>query len=525
MKYAFAALICLLMMTIAHTPIPAQTDLSDYQVITPENVLRLTEIARIGRGRFYDLAWSPDGTTLAAATETGVWLYDAQSVDLPPRLLLDAVLSTGVQLDYPPDGKTLVVYGERNLWVWDVPSYEVHHEITLARGDIVSVVGEDYLVNMGNELRRHYLHHPAIQDVILSSADVDICDAALSPDLEQIVVITDDETLTVLETLSGDPLDTVKILTFADYPEDFSICQSIFYPHYGQLFYSPNADYIAISTIYRIELYSVASRELYNLQGFATFATFSPHSRYFLSTGYFVGSTDDLRLRLSGFATLSHISSSAHSIVVPHVMAFSPDETQMAVGAGGLVRLDGADQYFGARHGVISHVLFPRVNNGHLYFYARNNGTFEPPSYALWRYNLWTEQEDYLATCEEITQDPSTGLIYCVVQQGFVIDDPFVRMVGINEAIPEVEATMWEDQLPAPLLSPNKQLVVATTYRSGLQQPGRLTIQLPNKETPLWEVAPSSNVVATHLSPDGRLLFVQTENSLVYVYAVPAKSP
>lgn len=34
---------------------------------------------RIGKARINEIAYSPDGTRIAAATRTGIWLYDARS--------------------------------------------------------------------------------------------------------------------------------------------------------------------------------------------------------------------------------------------------------------------------------------------------------------------------------------------------------------------------------------------------------------------------------------------------------------
>lgn len=39
-------------------------------------------IARLGKGRLFDLQYSPDGTRLAVATSAGVWVYDTITLDI-----------------------------------------------------------------------------------------------------------------------------------------------------------------------------------------------------------------------------------------------------------------------------------------------------------------------------------------------------------------------------------------------------------------------------------------------------------
>jgi WD40 repeat protein len=53
---------------------------ADLPVIAPENASGLTELARFGKGRIESIAWSPDGATFAVAGPTGVYLYDAATL-------------------------------------------------------------------------------------------------------------------------------------------------------------------------------------------------------------------------------------------------------------------------------------------------------------------------------------------------------------------------------------------------------------------------------------------------------------
>ena len=47
-------------------------------------------VARLGKGKIIDIAYSPDGTKLAVASSIGIWIYDAYSgaeVNLNPANL------------------------------------------------------------------------------------------------------------------------------------------------------------------------------------------------------------------------------------------------------------------------------------------------------------------------------------------------------------------------------------------------------------------------------------------------------
>src|SRR5262245_30688950 len=94
------------------------------QPISPDNAVRVTQLAMLGRGFITGLAWSPDGRTLAVASSVGVWLYDANTPDALPRLLEGH--TNGVNsIAFSPDGTTLAVGGGDNtVRLWDVASGE-----------------------------------------------------------------------------------------------------------------------------------------------------------------------------------------------------------------------------------------------------------------------------------------------------------------------------------------------------------------------------------------------------------------
>jgi hypothetical protein len=48
--------------------------------ISADNVTQVTELTRLGRGPIFEIAYSPDGSLLAVATSTGIYLHDNQDL-------------------------------------------------------------------------------------------------------------------------------------------------------------------------------------------------------------------------------------------------------------------------------------------------------------------------------------------------------------------------------------------------------------------------------------------------------------
>jgi WD40 repeat protein len=93
----------------------------DEAVISPENVQRLRLMAQFGHGRLNNLAWSPDGLSLAVASSTGIDLYDAGTLAQTAAIRSDAPV---FDLFFTSRAGTVVVVTETDAWpslyLWDL---------------------------------------------------------------------------------------------------------------------------------------------------------------------------------------------------------------------------------------------------------------------------------------------------------------------------------------------------------------------------------------------------------------------
>ena len=107
------------------------------EIITPENVSQVEELMRLGEGTIEEIAWSPDGTMLAAAGSIGIHLYDSQSLE---EIFFIESLSWLSSLAFAPNGATLAS-GSRDgiISLWDVESGDFKHKLSGHTGGVLSV--------------------------------------------------------------------------------------------------------------------------------------------------------------------------------------------------------------------------------------------------------------------------------------------------------------------------------------------------------------------------------------------------
>lgn len=132
----FVFIIITLILSVVQAQSPVLSD--ENPIISPENVGQVEQLAMLGRGYPYEVAYSPDGKLFAVGATIGVWVYSGDDVTAPPRLLWDKT-QKGNTLDiaFSPDGRFIAAgtggefpeSGDNALLVWDVQSGQVIHHL------------------------------------------------------------------------------------------------------------------------------------------------------------------------------------------------------------------------------------------------------------------------------------------------------------------------------------------------------------------------------------------------------------
>ncbi len=102
---------------------------------TPGGPLELTAAGTLGRGQAFQMAWSPDGNTLAIGSSVGAYLLDANTLAVVKLLPADGPVYL---VRFSPDGALLVGGGTVNggdedagwAWVWDIEQGTVVNNIS-----------------------------------------------------------------------------------------------------------------------------------------------------------------------------------------------------------------------------------------------------------------------------------------------------------------------------------------------------------------------------------------------------------
>lgn len=123
-RFSTYMLSILLAMRISSPAIIAQVDLCGSSTISPQNLQNLNQITQLGRGEVTDIDWSPNGSTVVAATTAGVWLLGVTTPELSP-VRLEGHIRRVNAVDYDPTGELLAsASSDLTVQLWAISTRE-----------------------------------------------------------------------------------------------------------------------------------------------------------------------------------------------------------------------------------------------------------------------------------------------------------------------------------------------------------------------------------------------------------------
>jgi WD40 repeat protein len=321
---------------------PAANLPADLPVIGPENAAALTEVARFGQGRLDSIAWSADGATFAVSGYTGIYLYDAATLQevraFDPRWVGDTNLSLQ-DVSLSPQGDVLAlllcITGGCFVELWQTSSGQLIR--TLSDEDqlpsftpdgqtilfVQSVDSETSLV--WQDVHTGETQHTVQLEFLQTSSPT------LSPGGEMLAEVTSGTTVRLWDTASGQVQHTIEAPAIVN-----------------RVAFSPQGDLLAVNSSVSMEdnvvsLWDVKSgQSLHVLEGYTGSVgniVFSPDGRMLA-----IGSAEDRTVRLWDTASgqLLHLLTNNNG----ESMAFSPDGRQLAVVSGGSMDWGGSKVLF-----------------------------------------------------------------------------------------------------------------------------------------------------------------------------------
>ena len=123
------------------------------QPLVAGNAAQMVELMRLGRGSSDQVAFSPDGQTIAVGSTVGVWLYPVGNLatEAEPPLISTAKVVTGIA--YSPDGALLAIDLGNEVQIWDTASVKQLSAIPLNRSGKTVVFSPDgslLAINLGS---------------------------------------------------------------------------------------------------------------------------------------------------------------------------------------------------------------------------------------------------------------------------------------------------------------------------------------------------------------------------------------
>lgn len=233
------------------------------QVITSENAHEVTQLDYLGRGRISGIAWSPDGTQIAVATVTGIYMVDTLTYKEN-----HFSGSSSWRIAFSPDGTILASAEGNTVKLYGSASRKVLRTLK-GHSEMVTCIAfsplENILVSGSNDTTIK-LWDIASGEELSTQPVGDVYNVAFSPDGKILASVASDKIIKLWAVTAG-----AELRLFSDYTA------------YDMAF-SPTRGILATTDFGVIKLWNIASHQVLNTlernEGSAGPIAFHPMGRF-----------------------------------------------------------------------------------------------------------------------------------------------------------------------------------------------------------------------------------------------------
>ena len=208
-----ALFIALPFMTCSLPPGSLEDPLHDPQQAPQQEHLPEGAKGRIKKGRIHDIAYSPDGTKLAVAGGSGIWLYDAQTGH--ELVQFAGHTHTVHNVAFRPDGKTIVsaaIGYDQTIRIWDVNTGRNLRTFRYLGFDVAFSPDGKMIVSGSPDKNLYLLDADTGKLLRTLSGHTDfVWSVAFSPDGKTIASRSQDKTIRLWDADTGKLLQTITL--------------------------------------------------------------------------------------------------------------------------------------------------------------------------------------------------------------------------------------------------------------------------------------------------------------------------